>query len=49
MIFCIIIAIVVATAATTTAAVAVVSSSSISFQGNHTAQHTNRLITLQRI
>ena len=42
MIFCIIIAVVVATAATATAAVAVVSSSSIPFQGNQTAQHTNQ-------
>ena len=42
MIFCIIIAVVVATAATATAVVAVVSSSSISFQGNQIAQHTNQ-------
>ena len=43
MIFCIIVTVVLATAATTTAAVAVVfSSSSISFQSNQTAQHTNQ-------
>jgi len=39
MMFCIIIAVALAIATTTTA---VVSSSSISFQGNQTAQHTNQ-------
>ena len=40
--FCIIIAVALAITTTTTAAFAVVSSSSISFQGNQTAQHTNQ-------
>jgi flagellar basal body-associated protein FliL len=42
MIFCIMVTVVLATVAIATTTVAVVSSSSISFQGNQTAQHTNK-------